>query len=147
MPPFFLVLCGIPASGKTTTAHLILSKASAEVYHMDEVYDGVGVTSFQEATERFHADVRRDLANGLNVICDGTYRTKYVRCRLLDGVADTPCKKVVIVLNTPIEECIRRNAERTGRARIPEHIIRGDARVFEQPMLDEGWDEIRVIKN
>lgn len=141
MPRLF-VLCGAPGSGKTTAAGRILTETEAEVYSSDEIYAGCNSASFDEITARFHADVRRDLIAGRSVICDGTYATKFVRGRLLDAVSGIPCEKILVVLDTPLEECLRRNASRTGRARVPDHVVRTFSKIYERPDLSEGWDKI-----
>ena len=43
-------------------------------------------------------------------------------------------------MNTPFEECVRRNALRKNP--LPFSILQSFNRELEHPTLDEGWDEI-----
>ena len=43
-------------------------------------------------------------------------------------------------MNTPLEECICRNAQRPNP--LPHFIVNSFYKKFEEPTLDEGWDEI-----
>ena len=58
----------------------------------------------------FHEAICADLADGHSVICDGTYTIERTRRELLDGISAVQCEKIIVVLTTPFEECLRRNA-------------------------------------
>ena len=73
---------------------------------------------------------------------EGVYNTIKERKTLLDSVKHQD-KKICIWLDTPLEECIER--EKNYRKR-PIGIVHAHYRSFEPPTLDEGWDEIIVIK-
>lgn len=142
MTPRLFVLCGAPGSGKTTVAGRILSEIKAEVYSSDDIYAGCTAANFDEIRAQHHAAVRRDLLSGRSVVCDGTYITPYVRTCLLQALAGIDCERVLVVMTTPLEECLRRNATRTGRARVPDHVVRTFAESYKPPSLEEGWTKI-----
>lgn len=54
-------------------------------------------------------------------------------------------KAVLVHFDVPVETCVARNAEREGKARVPDAAIYGTANKFEPPSSDEGWDEIIVV--
>jgi predicted kinase len=43
--------------------------------------------------------------------------------------------------DVPLEEALRRNASRSGAARVPDLAIRGTAAKLERPTADEGFDQ------
>lgn len=129
------VMCGIPGSGKST-----LSKQVAED-------NGLTRFSFDElgchTTRQFLCPVITALQNGKSVIMDSTHLRKNERKIILQTVVDIPCHKICIYMNTPFDECLRRNAIR--EARLPDMMIRSMYISIQKPTLDEGWDEIITI--
>ena len=45
-----------------------------------------------------------------------------------------------------VPDCLRRNALRTGKARIPDVGVRARAKDLERPSLDEGFDSLYYVK-
>lgn len=140
--PRLCALCGIPGSGKTTAAARILSEIEAEAYSSDDIYAGCTAATFDEIRDQHHAAIKRDLLAGRSVVCDGTYATEFVRRCLLQALEGIDCERVLVVMTTPLEECLRRNATRTGRARVQGHVLRRFAEIYEPPTLAEGWTKI-----
>lgn len=67
-----------------------------------------------------------------------------VRKKVLQGVGGIPCRKVVVYMDTSLEQCLYRNAHR--EARLQDCIIESTYRSLQKPTLDEGWDEIITVK-
>lgn len=139
------VLCGVQGSGKTTWARKLSADIEAVLYCIDDFYTVHKPKQHDEITTLLHASICKDLRNGKDVVCDGTYVTKNVRLQLLNSIVDIPCKKILVVMDTPLEECLRRNANRTGRARVRNDIVGAFAKMYQPPTRAEGWDEIIVI--
>lgn len=133
---YLITLCGSPASGKTT-----LSKKLAEAYNLIRY-------SFDERNCIYYKDliqpVLESLNKGQHVIIDALHNRKSLRKLLLETIIDFNCKKILIYIDIPLEECIRRNAERLNP--LPTFIVEDIYNSFEPPALDEGWDEIIYIK-
>lgn len=110
--PLFLTMCGMPGSGKTTQAIKLSTDNDAKLYCVDDFYSTHKTKSHDEITDLLYASIQEDLDNGNNVVCDGTYATEFVRLRLLDSLANVPCRKIIVVMDTPLDECLRRNADR-----------------------------------
>lgn len=55
--------------------------------------------------------IASDILN-TNIILDDLHLTKEWRLRLLDAINNIPCKKILIVMTTPLEECLERNSKR-----------------------------------
>ena len=129
------VMCGIPGSGKST-----LSKQLAEEY-------GLTRFSFDEmkcyTTRQFLRPVVVALQEGKSVVMDSTHLRVNGRKVILDAVKDIPCRKVCVLMDTPFDECLRRNANR--EARVPDMMMESVHRTMQKPTLSEGWDEI-IIK-
>lgn len=145
MPSLF-VLCGAPGSGKTTWAKKLSADIGAKLYCVDDFNSVHRGKPHDETTVLLHVSIQEDLRNGKDVVCDGTYITEFVRLRLLKSITDIPCNKTIVVMDTPLEECLRRNAERTGRARVQDSVVKTFAKMYQPPTLDEGWDEIITIE-
>ena len=90
-----------------------------------------------------YEEIVDDLLHGRSVVCDDLHTKKIWRQDLLNAVSGIDCRKVLIVLTTPVEECIRRNAGR--QSRLPDTLIHTINHKYEQPTLDEGWDGIVYV--
>lgn len=129
------LFCGSPGSGKTT-----ISKQMAEQYNAERI-------SFDERHYIRHTDmippIIEALIDGKNVVADSVFSHVKQRTAILDAVKDIPCRKVLVYMTTPLDECLRRNANRKNR--LPDFVVESFYNSFEPPTLAEGWDEI-IIK-
>lgn len=129
------VFCGAPGSGKST-----LSKQLAEEHDAERI-------SFDERHYARHKEmippIVEALANGKSVVADSLFVYAKERKLILDAVKGIPCRKVLVRMSTPLEECLRRNANRQNR--LPDFVVETFYESLEQPTPDEGWDEIIII--
>lgn len=129
------VFCGAPGSGKST-----LSKRTAEER-------GAEWISFDERHYTKHREmippIVEALTEGKDVIADSLFVYAKERKLILDAVKDIPCRKVLVKMSTPLDECLRRNANRQNR--LPDFVVETFYDSLEQPTLEEGWDEILII--
>lgn len=129
------LFCGTPGSGKTT-----LSKQMAEQHRAERI-------SFDERNFMRHTDmippILEALTDGKNVVADSVFPQVEHRTAVLNAVKDIPCRKILVHIDTPLDECLRRNAHRENP--LPDFVVESFHQLFEQPTLDEGWDEIIVI--
>lgn len=138
------VLCGIPGSGKTTMAKKLVQEQDAKLYSYDVVKHDSKLSSFEYICTLIYQNINTDLANENNVVYDApNHRLKY-RQDILNAISNIPCKKICVVLLTPFEECLKRNANR--EARLPDFVLHDLYNKFELPTLDEGWDDIWYFK-
>ena len=112
------LIMGHPNAGKTT-----YSARYDNVLHLDD-FPRNKFLNCNEAVRR---------SDG-NVVVEGIYNLRCRRIKLLEAVAGKGCRNVCIWLDTPLDECVRR--EDRGR---DERTVRGP---LQPPTLDEGWDEI-----
>lgn len=126
------VMIGIPGSGKSTYAKQYLKDKYTIYVSRDEIRYGL----LEEADEYFSKEktvfdifiqkIQDALNNGYNVIADATHTYIGARLKLFSALdIDTTKTEVIgIVMQTPLEECIKRNQLRTGRACVPVETVR-----------------------
>lgn len=129
------VFCGCAGSGKTTLSKKIESEYNAVRLSFDEM-----------RCLQYHdliPNVTKALNDGENVVVDAVYGQREQRRELLKAIENTPCKKVLLYVDKPLETCLAQNAQREN----PLHtfVVEGIYNHFQPPTLDEGWDEIIVI--
>ena len=117
----FTLICGLPNAGKTT-----YSKRFENVLHLDDFPRNKFLNCNKAVAESVG-----------DVVVEGIYNLRIRRKKLLESVKDG--KKVCIWIDTPTEECIRRE----DRGRQP-HIV--TQLPMQPPTYEEGWDEIVVIR-
>lgn len=114
------LICGLPNAGKTT-----FSKRYENALHQDEIGT---ISNIIKVIEKIDGDV----------IIEGYFGTRENRSRVASAYnGEAKC----IFLDISVEESIKRE----NRNRHPQ-ILRNASRFFEPPTLDEGWDEIIVIR-
>lgn len=146
--PKLIILCGIPGSGKSTyaktyternynTIHLSSDEIRKELYGDENIQGNPGevFTLMQKrAVEAFN--------NGYSVLYDATNITRKDRSGIISACpkfAKIECH----IIWAPIEECIRRDAERDRT--VGKEVIDRMLKRFQAPYYDEGIDDIMVI--
>lgn len=140
------VLCGIPASGKSTLSQSLSEQLNLKLYCYDEYKKETKPTDNEKAHQRIFNEIKKDLLSGQDVILDDLHLVLEWRTALLSSLKDIECKKMLIVVQTPIEVCIERDKTRKSHT-LGEGVIRHLNNRYCPPSLDEGWDEIIVINN
>lgn len=138
------VFCGIPASGKTTMATQFAKEQNAKLYSYDVMRRNSKLVSFEDICKLVYHQINVDLSNGYDVIYDAPNHKLSYRQDVLSAISNISCKKICVVLLTPFEECLKRNANR--EARLPEFVLHDMYNKFEFPTLEEGWDDIWYYK-
>lgn len=133
------VLCGIPGSGKSTLANNLAIKYNAKIYSYDELLKS-SKKHPKELRSWILSSIKNDLLSGLNVVLDDSNILLQLRTEILESIKDCECKKRLIVMNTPLDKCLLRNASR--KKQLPNWVIQHMYRKYQSPTLDEGWDEI-----
>ena len=147
------VLIGAPGSGKSTWALQNASRLGAVVVGSDRVRNELrasgenpldGDAVFAEVERR----ARDRLTAGQSVVLDATHYRRRYRTYAIDLGRDLSARRVAIWFNLPLEDCLRRNAERSGQAFgsdvVPSRVVREIYEHLQPPDLDE-FDEIQCI--
>ena len=117
-----ILIMGHPNAGKTT-----YSSRYKAVLHLDE-FPFPKFLNCNEAVKKTDG----------NVVVEGIYNLRCRREKLLEMVKGKPCKNICIWLDTPIEECLKRE----NRGRNAQTINS----FLQPPTLEEGWDEIIIVE-
>lgn len=142
-----IVLVGLPCSGKSTIAQNIAREYNATIFSSDslrmELYQNVNDQKHnQELFVELHKRIKNHLKNGGNAIYDACNISYKRRIAFLAELKKIPCEKICILMATPYEECLRRNAERERK--VPSYVIERMYRSIDIPWYYEGWDDIQV---
>lgn len=81
---------------------------------------------------------------GKSVVVDSVYTRAAWRRGILEATEQIPCKRILIYINTPLEECIRRNRGRENP--LPDFVVESIYNSIQPPEKSEGWDEIKEVK-
>ena len=146
----FYMMIGLPASGKSTIAREIAEKENAVVISTDKLRKELlndensqadNNLIFKEAEKR----LKENINNGNNVIFDATNINYKKRRDWLNRFNKYNVEKIAILVATPYEECLERNAKR--KRKVPEEVITRMYYNFYIPQYYEGFDDIQIKYN
>lgn len=140
----FYMMVGLPASGKSFEADTL----GAVVRSSDDLREEIlGDVQEQGSNglifDLLHSLVKADLYSGADTVLDATNINALRRKALLEELSLLPCKKVCIFMKTPYAVCVDRNRKR--KRNVPTEVMERMKRKLQEPTMDEGWDEIRII--
>lgn len=145
----FIMLVGIPYSGKSHLAEKLAKKYSAKIHSSDELREELfGDVNAQNSNRELFAELHRRVINNLragkNAIYDATNINRQRRVEMLEMARKrSGCECICYFLDTPLDVCFARKKLRFRV--VPDEVIRKMYNAIEPPSLDEGWDELRVI--
>lgn len=145
--PKFIMMVGLPSSGKSTKTIELSNKYYANIHSSDDIRKELtGDINNQEVNDLvfkiLHNRIKEDLKSGRNCIYDACNISYKRRKAFLQELNSIPCEKICILTATPYEECLKTNAERDRV--VPRGVIERMYRNFDVPWYYEGWDEIEV---
>lgn len=135
-----IMMIGIPGSGKSTYVKSI-PKEGVAVICPDEIReeltgDASDQTRNSEVFDLAYKRMRFSLYLQGSVVFDATSLTKEARKKVLSYIPDRKNTTVEYVwMDTPLEECLKRNASRERS--VPEPVIRRMAEKLEPPTPEE----------
>ena len=146
--PIFIMLVGLPASGKSTYAEKISIKKNIHL-SSDNIRLEYGFEAGQGNDKVFEEMKKRTIINlneGKNVIYDATNLVRKNRKYILESIKKIDCKKVCIIFAEPYRVCLERNNKREGFSFVPTEIMKRMLLSFQIPMINEGFDKIEIIQ-
>lgn len=149
----FYMMVGLPGSGKTTYAEKLASTLGGPMFEQSIVVlssDAIRKELWGDENDQQHPDqvfnvmrsrMRIACLKGQTIIYDATNISRKRRIGVLNDLPKTfKGKKHCIVVAQPIEEVLRRNANRERV--VPEEVIMRMLKNYQPPCKGEGWDEI-----
>lgn len=133
------VLCAPAGAGKTTLSKQLVEDNNAILHCFDEYPGALRPHTTQMALNSMLNNIAEDIKKS-NVVVDNLNVKVESREEILKAVEGIECKKVLVVVRASLEECLERNRKRNRQ--IPDQIVRFIYRDFQEPTLEEGWDEI-----
>lgn len=142
-----VVLCGIPGSGKTTYAKKTESLYGCVRHSYDDLPNArtYNYEESKQVMKQYVKNIKKDLKQGKDVICDNTFLTRKNRLDFLKHFKNIKCRKSIIAIETSLHECHMRNSLREGAEKVPVAQINFCAHFYERPQFDEGWDDILCL--
>ena len=135
--PTLFIMIGLPGSGKSSFVQRILP-------HCRHI-----------SLDRLHKRPREErtflqaLSEQVDIVINNTNPTRHDRQRYMPQASKAGYRIVGYFMRSKISECLARNAQRQGKARVPDVAIRSISAMMEYPVLEEGFDELHhvVAKN
>ena len=155
MKKIFL-LCGPPASGKSTWAakHAVPGHSaiiSRDRIRFEKLKDGEDYFAHEdEVLEEFYEQINDAIAAPWvdEIYIDATHLTEKARNATIEKLHIPIFNSTftVVYFNVPLEVCLKRNEGRTGRAYVPPTAIKRMAKSFKLPTFEEKYhyDEILI---
>ena len=97
------VLCGLPASGKTTLSEELATQYEAKLFHYDDYK--------RHQKRKLYEQIKKELVSN-NVVLDGMFVVRAWREELLKALEEVECEKILVKMDVSVEECVERNKER-----------------------------------
>ena len=134
-----LILVGLPGSGKTT-----LYRRRFESTH-EHISKDLWPNA-RSKQPRQDAQLRAALSAGRSVAVDNTNVTRAERAAIIATARELGARVVGYYLQSTTREAVARNEQRVGREKVPKVAIFARARQLAPPALDEGFDELHVLR-
>lgn len=143
-----LIMCGIPGSGKSTWARnfanqifcntAIISRDNIRFSLLEEGEDYFSHES--EVTKLFYQQIQEAIDNEYTyVIADATHNTYKARAYLLDHLNVKNVNIIPVFFPVSVEQCKVQNAQRSGRACVPDEVIENMAKMQQEPHMNEKY--------
>lgn len=147
MAKFFMMI-GLVGSGKSYHAKELAEEYDAEIFSSDalreEMFGDVNhQTNNDVLFKELHKRIRECLASGKSAIYDACNISYKRRMEFLKSLNKIPCEKIAVLMATPYEVCLERNAQRERK--VPEYVIKRMYMNFNVPFWYEGWDDIDIV--
>lgn len=147
------LMVGCPGSGKST--YLKNNVDEKQVVSRDKIRfellkDGEAYFSKEKAVFKIFIEKIQELIdNGEDVFIDATHLNKASRFKTISNLDLKGAEVTAIVIKTPLDTCLARNAQRTGRALVPEESVRSMFRFTSQPNKEKEpyIDYIKEVPN
>lgn len=154
MKKVFVMLVGLPGSGKSTVANEMRLTYKCPVHSSDEIRKEL--TGSEECQDRdnevfqiLHKRIKEDLLSDSKckvVVYDACNINYKRRMAFLNEIKNIDCHKTCYMIWTPYEKCLENNRERAenGGRFVPKWVIERMYKNIYIPQYYEGWDNITI---
>lgn len=137
--PDCVILVGLPGAGKTTFYKQRFGSTHAHI-SKDLLSRG------RPTQDRQAAQLRAALAAGRSAVVDNTNVTRAERAAIITIARAMGARVVGYFLEITTRQAVARNDRRSGREKVPKVAIFTRAKQLDPPTIDEGFDELHVIR-
>ena len=156
MRKILILMCGVPASGKSTVANNLaqhFEEQKAVVVSMDAIREKwFGTRKCQDRGDEVYAQSIDDTLSAFEscdiVIYDATNRTRKARRKVVETIQKYyDCLVYCVFMDTPLEVALERNANRDKSIQVPPAVIHRMFDTLEPPRVEneEYFKEIYII--
>jgi predicted kinase len=143
------MLAGVPGCGKSTFAFNMMRQMDDCLISRDNIRfmllkdDDDYFAREDDVRRMFFQAIKNNTSNNefKNIFIDATHLSRKVRSQVRNWIRRRPYQ-IAISFEVPLKVALERNAQRTGRAKVPETVIYNMYHRYEKPTLQEGFDEI-----
>ena len=141
-----VLMMGVPGSGKTTYAKKFIGEndiyvSRDEIRFSLVVEDEPYFSKEDEVLKTFISKVDEGITKAKRyVVADATHLNAGSRAKLLRNLHNKPDSVYVIYVAVSLQTALERNAQREGRALVPESSIRNMYKSISLPRKEEGVD-------
>jgi predicted kinase len=142
--PEFIIMCGLPASGKN---HWIskfqkTKKYNHVVVELDEIRSEIFGHNFHRPAEPFVIGMAKSftkllLKQGKNVIVNSTALTNGIRLDWIHIAKDYTENIKIVWVNTPFGKCVFQNQTRIPIKQVPQSVIEDMNNIFSPPSSND----------
>lgn len=142
----FVMLVGLPASGKSTAAEH-LCKLGYKIHSSDALrkelsQKNVDPIDNNKLFQILHSKIKEDLGKGNKVVYDATNISRKRRTAFLQEIKRYDTHNRCVFKATDYKTCVERDSKRD--AQVGEDVIKRMYNSFWVPQLYEGWDNIAI---
>ena len=151
MNNFFIMMVGIPGSGKSYYANKYLEENKFDLPTVIISSDDYRKRLFGDENDQTHnsvlfniinSDIRKYLISGVNVIFDATNTSLKNRLNTLRNIHGVNCDKIAWVIATPVDKCIEQDKNRERSVGVD--VINKFVRSYQFPQKFEGFNHIWI---
>jgi len=145
----FIMLVGLPASGKSTLAKSY-EEQGYKIHSSDKLREELlGNINDQDSNEiifkALHQRMVIDMELGHNIVYDATNLNIKKRRFFMQSISKFDYVKIAMVMATPYEVCIERDADRERK--VGHRVIDRMYKSFNFPLEQEGFDRVEIRYN
>lgn len=129
-----VLMVGIPGSGKSTLYQELFSKSHVRV-SLDML----------KTRKREFSLFEWCLLNRQSCVVDDTNITRDIRSRWISEALGAQATVSGYFLQSRIADCLERNLQRQGKARIPDAAVKHHHAVLELPSMNEGFTSLHYV--